>query len=390
MPGTYHIPSTNLIEPGCIKKTGEWTKILGGTIALIVTSPDEYGKKLGGMIEDILTADGIKSHLYSGAGSNPTDEMVMLGAEEFNNYKCDIIIAIGGGSAIDCAKGIALAARSGKNIIEFEGVNKSQNNVPPLIAVNTTSGTGSEVSSFTVISESASGRKMTIVDWRITPAVSINDAELALSMPQSLTAATGMDAFSHAIEAIVSNNSTPITDALSFEAIQLINEWLRAAYEDGKNLKARVEMCHGAFLAGIAFNNSGLGLVHALSHPVTSMYGFPHGVVNSVLLPAVIKFNMVSSLSKYARVAFAMKVAIPWHSENENAQKVVPAVVQLIKKLGMPAGLKELGVIKDDIPELAKAANEEIVGRTNPRKANVMMINQIYNDAMYLPKVQPF
>ncbi|HMN17242.1 MAG TPA: iron-containing alcohol dehydrogenase [Ignavibacteriaceae bacterium] len=387
MPGTYHIPTTNLIEPGCIKKTGEWTKILGGDKALIVSSPDDYGKKLGKKVEEILFKEGIKSHLYSGAGSNPTDEMVMKGAEEFNSSKCDIIIAIGGGSAIDCAKGIALAARSGKNIIEFEGVNKSQNNVPPLIAINTTSGTGSEVSSFTVISESLSGRKMTIVDWRITPAISINDAELALSMPKSLTAATGMDAFSHAIEAIVSNNSTPITDALSFEAIQLINEWLPAAFEDGQNLKARTEMCHGAFLAGIAFNNSGLGLVHALSHPITSMYGFPHGVVNSVLLPAVVRFNMVSSMNKYARVAAAMKAAISWHTDYENAQKVIPAIIRLIKKLNLPGGLKDLGVNENDIPALSKAANDEIVGRTNPRKANIMMINQIYNDAMLLPKV---
>lgn len=387
MPGTYHIPTTNLIEPGCIKKTGEWTKILGGDKALIVSSPDDYGKKLGKKVEEILFKEGIKSHLYSGAGSNPTDEMVMKGAEEFNSSKCDIIIAIGGGSAIDCAKGIALAARSGKNIIEFEGVNKSQNNVPPLIAINTTSGTGSEVSSFTVISESLSGRKMTIVDWRITPAISINDAELALSMPKSLTAATGMDAFSHAIEAIVSNNSTPITDALSFEAIQLINEWLPAAFEDGQNLKARTEMCHGAFLAGIAFNNSGLGLVHALSHPITSMYGFPHGVVNSVLLPAVVRFNMVSSMNKYARVAAAMRAAISWHTDYENAQKVIPAIIRLIKKLNLPGGLKDLGVNENDIPALSKAANDEIVGRTNPRKANIMMINQIYNDAMLLPKV---
>lgn len=387
MPGTYHIPTTNLIEPGCIKKTGEWTKILGGENALIVSSPDDYGKKLGKKVEEILFNEGIKSHLYSGAGSNPTDEMVMKGAEEFNSSKCDIIIAIGGGSAIDCAKGIALAARSGKNIIEFEGVNKSQNNVPPLIAINTTSGTGSEVSSFTVISESLSGRKITIVDWRITPAISINDAELALSMPKSLTAATGMDAFSHAIEAIVSNNSTPITDALSFEAIQLINEWLPAAFEDGQNLKARIEMCHGAFLAGIAFNNSGLGLVHALSHPITSMYGFPHGVVNSVLLPAVVRFNMVSSMNKYARVAAAMKAAISWHTDYENAQKVIPAIIRLIKKLNLPGGLKDLGVNENDIPALSKAANDEIVGRTNPRKANIMMINQIYNDAMLLPKV---
>ena len=387
MPGSYHIPTTNLIEPGCINKTGEWTKILGGEKPLIVSSLDEYGRKQGNMVEEILSRDNIKSHLYAGAGPNPTDEMVMQGAKEFKDNNCDIIIAIGGGSAIDCAKGIALAAGSGKNIREFEGINKSQKSIPHLIAINTTSGTGSEVTSIAVITDTVSGGKMTIVDWRITPAVSINDAELALSMPRSLTAASGIDALSHAIEAIVANNSTPITDALSFEAIQIICEWLPVAYEDGKSLKARAEMCHGSFLAGIAFNNSGLGLVHALSHPITAKYGFPHGVVNSVLMPAVIKFNMISSVNKYAKVAIAMKAATPWYSDYENAQKVIPAVVKLIRKLNLPKGLLDLGVVINDIPALAQAADKEIVGLTNPRKANVSILSQLYHEALYLPRL---
>ncbi len=384
MPGSYHIPTTNLIEPGCINKTGEWTGILGGTKALVVSSLDQYGKKQGEMVQTILSRSNINSALYAGAGPNPTDEMVMIGASEYKSNNCDIIIAIGGGSAIDCAKGIGLVVSHDKHIREFEGINKSEKHIPHFIAINTTSGTGSEVSSISVITDSSTERKMTIVDWRITPDVSVNDAELALSMPKSLTAASGIDAFSHAIEAIVANNSTPITDALSFEAIQIISEWLPAAYEDGNNLKARSEMCHGAFLAGIAFNNSGLGLVHALSHPVTSLYGFTHGIINALLLPAVIKYNLVSSIKKYASVAVAMKAGIAWHSDYENAQKVVPAVIRLVKKLRMPNGLKELGVKAEDIPALAALAEKEIVGITNPKKANISAITQIYHDSLYL------
>lgn len=384
MPGTYFIPLTNLIEPGCINKTGEWTAILGGKKALVVSSMDDHGRKQGSLVQEILFKNNINSYLYSGAGQNPTDEMVMKGADEYKTNNCDIIIAIGGGSAIDCAKAIGLVVGNNRHISEFEGVNKSQKSIPYLIAINTTSGTGSEVTSIAVITNSVDKRKMTIIDWRITPSVSINDAELALSMPKSLTASSGMDALSHALESIVASNSTPITDALAFEAIQIINEWLPVAFENGSDLKARTEMCHGAFLAGIAFNNSGLGLVHALSHPVTSKYGFQHGVVNALLLPAVIKFNLFSSLTKYSRVATAMKAAIPWHSDSENAQKVIPAIIRLIKKLNLPNGLKELGVLIDDIPELSNEAVTEIVGEANPKKANITIINQLYKEAMKL------
>ncbi len=386
MPGSYHIPATNLIEPGCINKTGEWVTILGGKKAFIVSSLDQYGQKQGEMVQSILLRSNITSTLFAGACPNPTDKMVMDGANVYKSNECDIIIAIGGGSAIDCAKGIGLVVSSDKHIREFEGVNKSEKPTPHFIAINTTSGTGSEVTSVAVITDSTNERKITIVDWRITPDVSINDAELALSMPKSLTAATGIDALSHAIEAMAANNSTPITDALSFEAIQLIHEWLPIAFEDGKNLKARVEMCHGSFLAGIAFNNSGLGLVHALSHPITSMYGYAHGVVNAVLLPAVIKFNLVSSIEKYSRIAIAMNAAIPWHTDNENAEKVIPAVIKLIKKLNLPNGLIELGVKEKDISELSKYADKEIVGLTNPRKASISNITQLYQDSLYLPK----
>ena len=387
MPGSYHIPTTNLIEPGCINKTGEWAAILGGKKAFIVSSLDQYGKKQGEMVQAILLKSNINSILFAGAGPNPSDGMVMEGASEYKSNKCDLIIAIGGGSAIDCAKGIGLVVSHDRHISEFEGINKSQKPIPHFIAINTTSGTGSEVSSIAVITNSTTEKKITIVDWRITPDVSINDAELALSMPKSLTAASGIDAFSHAIEAMVANNSTPITDALSFEAIQIITEWLPLAFDDGKNLQARSEMCHGSFLAGIAFNNSGLGLVHALSHPVTSMYGYTHGVVNAILLPAVIKFNINSSIQKYSRVATAMNAGIPWHSDYENAKKVIPAVIKLIKRLGFPNGLKELGVKEDDIAALSILAEKEIVGLTNPKKANISNITQLYHESLSPPKI---
>lgn len=387
MPGSYHIPGINLIEPGCINKTGEWAKILGCSKAFVVSSKDAYGKKQGEMVLGILSRDNINAFLYAGAGPNPTDEMIMQGAFDYKSNNCNLIIAIGGGSAIDCAKGISLVVSNGKHISEFEGINRSDKPTPHLMAINTTSGTGSEVTSVAVITDSVNDRKMTIVDWRITPDVSINDAELALSMPRTLTAASGIDALSHAIEAMVANNSTPITDGLSFEAIQIITEWLPEAFNNGSNIKARAEMCHGAFLAGLAFNNSGLGLVHSLSHPITAMYGFPHGVVNAMLMPAVINYNLASSIAKYARIALAMNACIPWHSDGDNARKVIPALVKLIKKLKLPGGLLELGVKVEDIQQLSISASKEIVGLTNPRKSDVSVLEQLYTDSLYLPKV---
>ncbi|MBU1097945.1 MAG: iron-containing alcohol dehydrogenase [Bacteroidetes bacterium] len=382
MPGSYYIPRVNLIEPGCFKKIGEWTKTLGGSKAFIVASLGEYGEAQGKMVADVLTKDGIPNKIYAGAGPNPTDKMVMDGVKEYKEFSSDILIAIGGGSAMDCAKGIGLVASNGGNIHDFEGMHKSKKNLPHFIAINTTSGTGSEVTSVSIITDTGKDRKMTIVDWRITPDVSVNDAELALSMPASLTAASGLDALSHAFEAMVASDATPITDALSFEAASLIFKWLPVAFNDGQNLEARKEMCHGAFLAGLAFNNSGLGFAHALSHPITAMYGTPHGVATAVVLPAVVKYNMQTSQNKYAQLAHAMKVDVPWHSDSDNAAKVVPALLKFYKQLKIPVGLLDLGVKESDIPALAEAASKELVGRTNPRAGSIPIFTQLYNDSL--------
>jgi alcohol dehydrogenase len=255
--------------------------------------------------------------------------------------------------------------------------------LPPFITVNTTAGTGSEVTSVAVLTESKTHHKMTIVDWRLTADVSVNDPELMLSMPPGLTAATGMDALSHAIEAYVSTVATALTDSLAYEAIGLVYKWLPVAFEHGDNIIAREGMCNAAFLAGLAFNNSGLGYVHALSHPVTGKYGLPHGVLNAVLLPAVMQWNSVLAGTRMAQIAVAMGVGHPWRTDRENAEKAIAGVQDMNRRLKIPSGLAAMGVKESDIPALADAALEELVAKTNPRQAaSAEQVQRLYLDSM--------
>jgi len=383
MPGTYYMPGVNLIHRGSLNDVGTWARNIGGTRGLVVASMGSYGEGQGKMVTDVLVKDGIQSIVFAGAGPNPTDTMVMEGVRLYKDQSCDFLVAIGGGSAMDCAKGIGLIVSNGGTIDQYEGLNKATKDLPPFIAVNTTAGTGSEVTSVAVLTESQTHHKMTIVDWRLTADVSVNDPELMLTMPPALTAATGMDALSHAIEAYVCTISTALTDSLAYEAIALVYRWLPLAFEHGDNIAAREGMCNAAFLAGLAFNNSGLGYVHALSHPLTGKYGLPHGVLNAVLMPAVMRWNSVLVGTRMARIAVAMGAGHPWRTDRENAEKAITGVEEMNRRLKMPSGLAAMGVKESDIPALADAALEELVARTNPRQAaSAEQMQRLYLDSM--------
>jgi alcohol dehydrogenase len=383
MPGTYYMPRVNLIHRGALNNVGTWAQNLGGTRGLIVASMGSYGEEQGKMVADVLTKSGIQSTVYAGAGPNPTDVMVMNGVELYRDQRCDLLVAIGGGSAMDCAKGIGLIVSNGGTIEQYAGVGKMSKSLPPFITVNTTAGTGSEVTSVAVLTDSKTHHKMTIVDWRLTADVSVNDPQLMVSMPPALTAATGMDALSHAIEAYVATNATALTDSLAYEAIVLVFQWLPVAFEHGEDVAARYGMCNAAFLAGLAFNNSGLGYVHALSHPLTGKYGLPHGVLNAVLLPAVMRWNAVLAGTRMAKIAVAMGVGHPWRTDRENAEKAVTSIEDMNRRLKMPSGLAAMGVKESDIAALAEEAMEELAGKTNPRQvASVEQMRRLYLDSM--------
>ena len=379
---SFFMPTVNLMGPGSVKEVGKQAKIQGGSKALVVTDKPLMTTGIVKKVVKLLEDSNVNSVIYDGAQPNPTVENVDDGINLYKNEKCDVIIAVGGGSPIDCAKGIGLVIANGGSIKDYEGLDMSENPTPPFIAVNTTAGTASEMTRFTIITDTERHVKMAIVDWHVTPNVSINDPELMLSMPVFLTAATGMDALTHAIEAYVSTNATPLTDSAAMKAIELISQYLRPAVANGESLEARDKMAYAEFLAGMAFNNAGLGHVHAMAHQLGGFYNLPHGVCNAVILPHVEKFNLIACPDRFIDIAIAMGEDVDGLSDMDAADEALDAIQRLSDDVGIPAGLKELGVKEEDMPILAENALKDACGLTNPRKATKKEIIQIYKNAM--------
>jgi alcohol dehydrogenase len=313
---------------------------------------------------------------------NPTITNVDQGLALLKDNGCDFVISLGGGSPHDCAKGIALLAANGGQIGDYEGVDRSAKPQLPVVAINTTAGTASEMTRFCIITDEARHIKMAIVDKNTTPLMSVNDPKLMLAKPASLTAATGMDALTHAIEAYVSIAATPITDAVAIKAIELIEANLRTAVKDGQNLNAREQMAYAQFMAGMAFNNASLGYVHAMAHQLGGFYNLPHGVCNAVLLPHVQRYNAQVCPERLRDVAAAMGVNVSEMTPQQGAAAAIDAIMVLSQDVGIPAGLKELNVKAEDIALLSDNALKDACGFTNPKQASHEEISQIFMDAM--------
>ena len=299
----FLMPSKNIMGAGALDLAYDEIKANGFKKVLIVS---DEGLKGAGIIDQVvngLKTKGIESVVFSGTQPNPTTKNVEDGLAILKAENCDSIISLGGGSPHDCAKGIALVATNGGKINDYEGVNVSKLPQLPLIAINTTAGTASEMTYFCIITDEKRHIKMAIVDAHTTPVLSVNDPELMKGMPKSLTAATGMDALTHAVEAYVSTAATPITDACAVKAIEIIHKSLRNAVNDGSDMAAREAMAYAQFLAGMAFNNASLGYVHAMAHQLGGFYDLPHGVCNAVLLPHVQEYNVKTSSNRLATKA---------------------------------------------------------------------------------------
>jgi len=262
----YFIPSVTLIGIGAAKQIPSKIKALGGTKPLIVTDKGITGAGITKQITDLLDEAGMKYVVYDETIPNPTDTNVHAGVEVYKKNGCDSLITLGGGSSHDCGKGVGLVIANGGKIHDFEGVDKSSKPMPPYLAVNTTAGTASEMTRFCIITDTSRHVKMAIVDWRVTPGIAVDDPLLMMGMPPALTAATGMDALTHAVEAYVSTIATPMTDSAAEKAIELIATHLRPAVANGSDIVAREGMCYAQYLAGMAFNNASLGHVHAMAH----------------------------------------------------------------------------------------------------------------------------
>lgn len=378
----YFMPNVNLMGAGAAKKVGEQVKGLGGKHALIVT--DVWLNKMGmaDTIKGYIEAEGLKVTIFDGAEPNPTDKNVHDGVKVLQDNGCDVIISLGGGSPHDCAKGIGIVAANGGHIRDYEGIDKSTKPMVPLIAVNTTAGTASEMTRFCIITNTDTHVKMAIVDWRCTPNVAINDPLLMMAKPAGLTAATGMDALTHAVEAYVSIWATPVTDSAALMAIKLISENLRTAVANGSNFEARDAMAYAEFLAGMAFNNASLGYVHAMAHQLGGLYNLPHGVCNAILLPHVERFNLIANPKRFADIAVAMGENIEGLSVREAADKALSAIEKLSADIGIPSGLTALGVKEEDIKTMAENAMKDACSLTNPRLATLDDVMQIFKNAM--------
>ncbi|MBY6093940.1 L-threonine dehydrogenase [Ferrimonas balearica] len=378
----FFIPSVNTLGRGALDDAIQDISTLGFTKGLVVTDTPLVELGLVAKLTEALGQQGIGSVVFDGVQPNPTTANVEAGLALFRQHQCDFVISFGGGSPHDCAKGIALVATNGGDIRDYEGVDQSAKPQAPLVAINTTAGTASEMTRFCIITDEARHIKMAIVDKHTTPLLSVNDPELMLAKPKALTAATGMDALTHAVEAYVSIAATPITDACAEKAIALISQYLRRAVEDGSDIEAREQMAYAQFLAGMAFNNASLGYVHAMAHQLGGFYDLPHGVCNAILLPHVQAYNAKVAARQLAGVARCMGVDTRGMSDDEAAQQALVAIRTLSADIQIPANLTELGVNAEDIPTLATNALNDACGLTNPKQATHEEICAIFQAAM--------
>ncbi|WP_028453389.1 L-threonine dehydrogenase [Chitinilyticum aquatile] len=378
----FFIPCVNLMGAGCLSDAVKTIQSYGFKKALIVTDKPLVQIGIVKTVTDQLAGAGVGAVVFDGVQPNPTTGNVAEGLKLLNDNGCDFVISLGGGSPHDCAKGIALVAVNGGSIKDYEGVDKSAKPQLPLVAINTTAGTASEMTRFCIITDESRHVKMAIVDKHTTPILSVNDPELMLLKPAGLTAATGMDALTHAVEAYVSTIATPITDACALKAVEIISQWLRTAVADGKNIEAREQMAYAQFLAGMAFNNASLGYVHAMAHQLGGFYDLPHGVCNAILLPHVQAYNKQVAAKRLGDVARAMGEKVDGLSDDAAADVCLAAIRKLSADIGIPSGVAQLGAKAEDIPTLTENALKDACGFTNPKQATAEEISAIFAAAL--------
>ncbi len=384
----FFMPSVTLIGYGAAGEIPARIKALGAKKPLIVTDQGIVKSGILAKVEGYLKTAKMEYAVYSDTIPNPTDENVHHGVDIYKKDKCDAIITLGGGSSHDCGKGIGLVVSNGGKIHDYEGLDKSTKPLPAYLAVNTTAGTASEMTRFCIITDLSRKVKMAIVDWRTTPNIAIDDPALMMGMPPALTAATGMDALTHAVEAYVSTAATPMTDACAEKCISLVGKYLRKAVANGSDAEAREMMAHAQFLGGMAFNNASLGYVHAMAHQLGGFYDLPHGECNAILLPYVSEFNINAKMERFAKIAELLGECCCGLNERDKAYKAIDAIRKLSADVGIPAGLKELGkrygknVQEKDVAVMTGNAQKDACMLTNPRQAKDDQITAMYLAAM--------
>lgn len=381
MANRFILNETSYFGAGARKELGGEIRRRGFKKAFVVVDKDLV--KFG--VADMVTAElkGVSYETFTDFKANPTVKNVKAGVEAFNLSGADFIIAIGGGSSIDTAKGIAIVANNPEfaDVVSLEGTAATASKCVPIIALPTTAGTAAEVTINYVIIDEETGRKMVCVDPNDIPALAIIDAELMATMPKGLTAATGMDALTHAIEGYITKGAWELSDMFELKAIELIAKHLPAATANGKDMTAREGMALAQYVAGMAFSNVGLGCVHSMAHPLGARFDIAHGVANALLLPVVMEFNLPAAKGKYAEIAKAMGVDVSAMGADEAAAAAVKAVKGLSVSLGIPQTLREIGIPEAALPQLAKDAFADVCTGGNPREITEADILELYKIA---------
>jgi len=372
-----YFPAINLIGPGAVKEIAIEIKKLELKKLLVVT--DKMLQSIGVVkkVTDVLDADNINYVVFDDVKPNPTTQNVYSGLDLYKSSGCDGILSIGGGSPQDAAKAIGILQTNGGKVPDYEGIGKSQKKSVPILAVNTTAGTASEVTINYVITDEERKIKMVIVDPNSLASVAVNDPELMIDKPAGLTAATGMDALTHAIESYITKGAFRLSDTLSLEAIRLIGESLEDAVKDGKNLEARSKMAWASYIAGLSFSNAGLGIVHSMAHQLGSEYDLPHGVANALLLPYVEEFNSVVCEEKFKNIAQALGRNVEGLTVTEAKNEAIEALKEMAVKLNIPL-LKDTSFNPADVERLSVQAFADVCTGGNPRDVTVADIQAIY------------
>ncbi len=375
---------TSYYGAGCRSVIANEIKKRGYKKVLLVTDKDLIRFGVAAKIEEVLAGAGIPYEIYSEIKANPTIQNVKQGIEAFKKSGADCMVALGGGSSIDTAKAIGIITNNPEfaDVRSLEGVADTRHKAVPTFAVPTTAGTAAEVTINYVITDEEHKKKMVCVDPNDIPTCAVIDCELMMSMPKGLTAATGMDALTHAIESYITPGAWTMSDMFEEKAIELIHQHLYNAVENGQDVAARNGMAEAQYIAGMGFSNVGLGIVHSMAHPLGAFYDTPHGVANALLLPYVMEYNAESpSRAKYLGIAKAMGVDTKGMSVDEGVAAAIKAVRDLSLSIRIPQHLHEIGVKEEDIPALAVAAFNDVCTGGNPRPTSVEEIEKLYHIA---------
>lgn len=375
-------PGTVVSGEGALSTLPEQVRLLGGRRAIVFTDPNLSALSFVRNAVQALGAAGVETVVFDSIAPNPTDEMVHSSVQLMQEFRPDVIVCVGGGSPIDCAKAANVVYTHGGEAEDYNvntgGVMRIEKKLLPFIAIPTTAGTGSEVTNVGVITSTRRHVKFGVLSPYLVPDVAILDPAVTVSLSPAVTAATGIDALTHCIESYVSLVSFCIADAEALEGIRMICKYLPIAYADGKNMQAREQMLLASMMAGASFNINNLGLCHQMAHQLSAYFGTAHGVANAVLLPHIMRFNLRAAAGRYAEIAEAMGCDVRGLDDVTAAQRGIEAVEQLCRSLGIPEYLDDIGVDRAKVPEMAVTALEDGVGATNPVATTVQECEAVF------------